>query len=118
MSATRTPRRAAVHQQGAFAGILEESGPAAWHFIYDPNYTGLPVSLNLPIRPEPYTFDRFPPLFDGLLPEGLQLEALLRSRKIDRSDAFSQLLAVGADLVGSLTVEAMTADGKDEQTAS
>jgi hypothetical protein len=28
MIATRTPRRTAVYQQGAFAGILEESGPA------------------------------------------------------------------------------------------
>lgn len=118
MSATRPPRRAAIYQQGTFAGILEESGSAAWHFTYDADYTGLPVSLNLPVRPEPYEFDCFPSLFDGLLPEGLQLEALLRSRKIDRSDAFSQLLAVGADLVGSLTVEAMTTDSKEEQTES
>jgi len=29
MSAPRTPRRAAVYQQGAFAGILEESGSAS-----------------------------------------------------------------------------------------
>ena len=33
-----------------------------------------------------------------------QLEALLRKHKIDRNDAFGQLVIVGSDLVGSLTV--------------
>jgi serine/threonine-protein kinase HipA len=41
-----------------------------------------------------------------LLPEGGQLEALLRIRKLDRQDLFGQLLAVGQDVVGSLRVEA------------
>jgi serine/threonine-protein kinase HipA len=104
MSALPVFRRAAIHQQGHFAGTLEEAERGSWRFIYAPGYAGLPISLNLPVRSEPYEFDRFPPVFDGLLPEGLQLEALLRSRKIDRGDVFSQLLAVGADLVGSLTV--------------
>lgn len=111
-------RRAAVHQQGAFAGVLEELGPAGWRFTYDPGYEGLPISLNLPVRSEPYGFDRFPPVFDGLLPEGMQLEALLRRRKIDRSDAFSQLLAVGADLVGSLTVVVLAGEGHEESPAA
>jgi serine/threonine-protein kinase HipA len=40
-----------------------------------------------------------------LLPEGPQLEAILRLHKIDRSDCFRQLITVGQDLVGSLTIE-------------
>lgn len=32
------------------------------------------------------------------------LDALLRNAKIDRDDPFSQLLAVGQDLVGAVTV--------------
>jgi HipA-like protein len=35
------------------------------------------------------------------------LEGLLQSRKINRRDFFSQLLAVGADTVGAVTIEAM-----------
>jgi len=58
----------------------------------------------MPVRSEPYEFDRFPPFFDGLLPEGAQLEALLRTAKIDRDDPMRQLLTVGGDLVGSVTV--------------
>ena len=32
------------------------------------------------------------------------LEGLLRQRKIDRKDFFAQLVAVGADTVGAVTV--------------
>ena len=59
----------------------------------------------MPVRSEPYIFEEFPPFFDGLLPEGLQLEGLLKQKKIDRDDKFSQLLAVGADTVGAVSVE-------------
>jgi serine/threonine-protein kinase HipA len=51
-----------------------------------------------------FTFAGFPPFFEGLLPEGEMLEGLLRQRKIDRSDLFSQLVAVGGDTVGAVTV--------------
>jgi len=47
-------------------------------------------------------------VFEGLLPEGPQLEALLRMHKIDRNNAFRQLVTVGADMVGSLTVKDVT----------
>ena len=50
-------------------------------------------------------FDEFPPFFEGLLPEGIQLDALLRQTKIDRNDFFSILLITGKDLVGSVTLE-------------
>lgn len=97
-------RRAEVYQGGALAGTLEEVSPQGWRFCYLEDYEGIPVSLTMPVRSEPYIFDDFPPVFDGVLPEGPQLEALLRQHKIDRSDAFTQLVTVGADLVGSLSV--------------
>lgn len=73
-------------------------------FSYDLNYGGPPISVTMPVRSETYRFDSFPPFFDGLLPEGFQLEALLRQRKLDRNDCFGQLLQVGADTVGAVTV--------------
>jgi len=98
-------RRSAVSQQGTLAGHLEETGENAWSFTYRPDYEGPAVSLTMPFRREPYTFDRFPSVFEGLLPEGVQLEAVLRKHKIDRHDPYGQLIVVGADLVGSLTIE-------------
>jgi serine/threonine-protein kinase HipA len=88
------------------AGCLtEEVFGIRYTFAYDPTYAGPPVSLTMPVRPEPYFFEEFPAFFDGLLPEGVQLEGLLKQRKIDRDDKFSQLLAVGADTVGAVSVE-------------
>ena len=55
-----------------------------------------------------YTFNKFPPFFEGLLPEGIQLEGLLKLNKIDRNDLFSQLIAVGDDVVGAVTVKEIT----------
>ncbi len=99
-------RKAKVFVHGIFAGILEESnkkGP--WRFEYFNEYTGDPVSLNLPRNVSEFQFSQFPPFFEGLLPEGMQLEALLRLKKIDRNDLFSQLISVGEDMVGSVTVK-------------
>lgn len=95
-------RKALIYQQGKPAGYLKESG-LGYEFQYLPDYAGSAISLTMPVTGEPYMFTEFPPFFDGLLPEGYQLESLLRRLKIDRNDSFSQLMAVGADLVGSVT---------------
>ena len=98
-------RRAVVYQQKERAGTLEEDAQGKFRFIYEDNYNGAPVSLTMPLSKRIYEFDTFPPIFEGLLPEGVMLEALLRRNKIDRRDLFSQLLVVGNDVVGSLRIE-------------
>lgn len=98
-------RRAKVFVKGLPAGVLEEVEKGKlYRFIYDKGYSGEPVSLTIPVEKKEFEFRSFPPFFDGLLPEGVMLEGLLRIRKLDRNDYFSQLLAVGADLVGAVTV--------------
>jgi serine/threonine-protein kinase HipA len=97
-------RKAEIYQQGQFAGTLEELDQNHYRFAYIPRYRGEPISLALPVREVPYDFDKFPPVFEGLLPEGVQLEAMLRQYKVDKKDMFQQLLIVGEDVVGSLTV--------------
>lgn len=98
-------RKAEVYQQGKLAGILEELGQSRCRFTYAPGYQGQPISIALPVREVSYEFEQFPSVFEGLLPEGLQLEAVLRRYKVDRKDLFQQLLIVGEDVVGSLTVK-------------
>ena len=98
-------RKADIFMHGVHAGVLQEIEPrSGYRFIYDEGYKGPAVSLTLPVREAPYAFDEFPAFLEGLLPEGYHLEALLRAKKIDRQDLFSQLVAVGADMVGALTV--------------
>lgn len=100
-------RRARVYCKNEFAGHLEElERGKAYRFCYDENYVGAGISLTMPRQTGHYEFQSFPPFFEGLLPEGAQLEAMLRENKIDRGDLFAQLLLVGEDLVGVVTVKA------------
>lgn len=98
-------RKARVLINNIEAGILERSNEGQYQFRYYPDYHGAPVSLTMPLKNKIYDFDVFPPFFEGLLPEGVMLEALLRKYKIDRNDYFEQLIVVGQDLVGAVTVE-------------
>jgi serine/threonine-protein kinase HipA len=97
-------RIAKVFVNKIFAGRLIETDDKKYCFEYNNSYKGLAISLTMPTTQKIYEFDKFPSFFDGLLPEGAQLEALLLQVKLDRNDYFGQLVTVGADLVGTVTV--------------
>jgi serine/threonine-protein kinase HipA len=97
-------KQAQVYVSNVLAGHLTEDNNR-FTFEYVEDYDGQPVSLTMPVSKRNFTFENFPPFFDGLLPEGQQLEGLLRQKKLDRSDYFSQIVAVGNDLVGAVTVK-------------
>lgn len=99
-------RKAKVYVNGIEAGILTELVKGNdYVFEYHDNYNSLEISRTMPVSQRIYKFNKFPPFFDGLLPEGVQLEGLLKIKKIDRSDYFSQLIAIGEDMVGVVTVK-------------
>jgi len=99
-------RRAEVSMHGMPAGILEEiEAGKKYRFAYFERYNGPSIALTMPADRKEFVFERFPPFFDGLLPEGLLLEGLLKQRKIDKFDYLSQLIAVGNELVGAVTVQ-------------
>jgi serine/threonine-protein kinase HipA len=99
-------RKAKVYVKGIEAGILTELVQGKEYvFEYLEDYKSLEVSRTMPTNQRVYTFNNFPPFFDGLLPEGIQLEGLLKIKKIDRTDYFSQLIAIGEDTVGAVTVK-------------
>ncbi len=98
-------RKALVKIHNIRAGIFVEESSRHYIFQYDESYNSSPISLTMPSIDKFYEFNEFPPFFDGLLPEGIQLEGLLKKYKIDRDDYFTQLVVVGADLVGAVTIE-------------
>ena len=98
-------RKAAVFVNLIEAGILEHLSDGKYQLTYHDNYNGSPVSLTMPTKNKVYVFNQFPPFFEGLLPEGDMLEAMLRKYKLDKSDYFGQLLQVGNDVVGAVTVK-------------
>lgn len=99
-------RKAKVFVKGTDAGTLIEIIKGKdYIYQYHDDYADPEISRTMPVHQKVYTFNKFPPFFDGLLPEGIQLEGLLRIKKIDKDDFFSQLLAVGEDMVGAVTVK-------------
>lgn len=100
-------RKARVLVNETEAGVLEELPEGKYLFIYHHDYQGAPVSLTMPLNNKRYEYDRFPPFFEGLLPEGEMLYALLRKFKLDKQDYLGQLLKVGRDVVGAVTIEEM-----------
>lgn len=100
-------KKARVLVHGIEAGILDELKGRKYQFTYHADYQGAPVSLTMPLTNRIYEFEIFPPFFEGLLPEGVMLEALLRKYKIDRNDYLEQLIKVGQDVVGAVTIEGL-----------
>jgi serine/threonine-protein kinase HipA len=99
-------RRAKVFVQGIEAGILTEiESGKRYHFQYLEDYHSHPVSLTMPVNQKQWDFDSFPSFLEGLLPEGNQLKGLLNIKKIDHDDYFSQLIAVGEDMIGAVTAK-------------
>ncbi|WP_035673075.1 HipA N-terminal domain-containing protein [Flavobacterium sp. 83] len=103
-------KKAIIFVHNKRAGILSENTTGGYEFIYDDKYEGEPVSLTMPLNTKIYSFAKFPSFFEGLLPEGIMLEGLLKIGKIDKNDYFTQLIATGNDLVGAVTVK----EWKDE----
>ena len=98
-------RKAIVYVHSDRAGVLTEDSPTEYYFEYDDNYEGDSVSLTMPTSQRKYSYNSFPPFFDGLLPEGFMLDGLLKNTNIKPDDFFSLLAAVGSNLVGAVTVE-------------
>lgn len=108
-------RRGHVFVHDRFAGVIEERDDVfaftyAAAYLADPD--ALPVSLTLPLRPEPYESKTFLPFFDGLIPEGWLLDIAVRHWKLDPRDRMGLLLTVCEDCIGAVhVIDARRAEG-------
>ncbi|MCH4155802.1 MAG: HipA N-terminal domain-containing protein [Muribaculaceae bacterium] len=100
-------KSASVFLHSALAGVITENEDG-YSFQYDSAYLrsdgAQPVSLTLPLSPEPYRSKVLFPFFDGLIPEGWLLEIAEQSWKIDRRDRMSLLLACCKDCIGAVSI--------------
>lgn len=97
--------KAQIRLHGRPAGQLSrEASGDSWRFEYLAEYDGPPLSVTLPVSRGLFAWDSFPPFFEGLLPEGVNRESLLRANDLEEADLFGMLLAAGEDTVGAITV--------------
>jgi len=99
--------KAHVFYNQELAGVLRQL-PEGYEFSYAADYLkkpgALPISLTLPLTPEPFQSNTLFPFFDGLLPEGWLLDLTASTLKIDSHNRFELLLHTGADTIGAVTV--------------
>ncbi|MCC5788366.1 MAG: type II toxin-antitoxin system HipA family toxin [Opitutales bacterium] len=93
------------------AGHLTRSN-GRYAFEYVSEYAGPPVFLGWEKTKKSREWETFPPAFDGLLPEGVLLDQLLAKHKLDKADKWGQLVAVGRDLTGFVSV--LPDDGEEK----
>jgi serine/threonine-protein kinase HipA len=100
-------RRGIVQLDGRRVGVIEELETGT-RFTYDAAWLAtpdrLPISLTLPLRPEPFDHRGLLPFFENLLPEGWLLELSTAKLKISKDDAFGLLLATCGDCIGAVEI--------------
>ena len=100
-------RTALVRLDGKPAGRLQEKGDEI-AFQYDAAWLAqsdsVPISLTLPLRPEPYVQRGLHPFFENLLPEGWLLELATKKLKVAKDDPFGLLIATCADCIGAVEI--------------
>ena len=103
-------RRALVRMDGKDAGVIAELEDS-FSFQYLESWLRsperAPVSLTMPLRPEPYRTRYLHPFFQNLLPEGWLLELSMTKLKISKDDPFGLLMATCADCAGAAEIGAL-----------
>jgi serine/threonine-protein kinase HipA len=110
-------RRGSVYIDRDLAGWIEET-TGGMSFTYAPEWLATkdarPVSLTMPLRPEPYVARGLHPFFAGLLPEGWFFDIALATSKLPADDTFGLLLALCRDCIGAARIEPVSAGTKVE----
>lgn len=63
-----------------------------------------PLSVNLPVRGEPYSNAECRAFFDNLLPEGSWRQSICRQLRIDEKNDFQLLVAIGTECAGAVSL--------------
>jgi len=101
-------RQAKIYMHTDRAGTLIED-EEGYHYVYETTYlmkeNSEAISLTLPLTAETYFSKVLFPFFDGLIPEGWQLEIVKKNWKLDERDRMGILLVACRDCIGAVSVE-------------
>lgn len=102
-------RQANVLYDEQVAGTLTETDEGEYIFRYDPAYleskNPQPITLTIPLRPEPYIDKRLFAFFEGLIPEGWLLDIASKNWKLSPNDRMGLLLACCQNCIGAVSIQ-------------
>jgi len=104
-----------VHYEDRLVAMISADAQAtrlAYADAWCSSADGFPVSLAMPIRPEPYEGDQVLPWLMNLLPEGEPLRAMTRALGAAPEDALGLIAQTGNDLAGALSIAPQQPRGK------
>lgn len=84
----------------------------AYADVWRSSSDSFPISLAMPIRPEPYEGEQVLPWLMNLLPEGEPLRAMTRALGAAPEDALGLIAQTGNDLAGALSIAPQRPRGK------
>lgn len=102
-------RKASVLYDKRVAGTLTETDEGEYIFRYDPAYleapVGVPITLTMPVRVEPYVSNRLFAFFEGLIPEGWLLDIASKNWKLNPNDHMGLLLTCCQNCIGAVSIQ-------------
>lgn len=106
-------REAKVLVNGKLAGILSEyksdkSLRIVFQYKEDYLVCGSPIGYHFPLTATPFESDELPPFFENLASEGWLRKAQCEQGGIAYNDTLGLLLSNGAELIGALSIVALS----------
>lgn len=92
-----------VFLYGKPIGILSQDSDG-FHFYYDLDYVGIPLSLSLPLEKREFHAKTLFPYFASLVPEGWLKKTYSTLQKTDEDDLFGLLLNNGENMLGAIQI--------------
>jgi serine/threonine-protein kinase HipA len=97
-----------VHLNDQLAGSLWLDAQRRFIFQYEAAWladsNAVPLSLALPLRPEPYVDDASRPFFTNLLPEAQLRKAIARKLGLSETNDYGLLEAIGGECAGAVSL--------------
>ena len=93
--------------QELYAGNISGNNRADAVFTYDEGYLakGAPLSVSLPLQPDPFPPEMTSCFFEGLLPEGFSRRSVARWMHADEEDYLAILAGLGKECLGAIRIE-------------
>ncbi len=89
-------------------GKLLCEGANKARFVYNDKYLAqvyaVPISVNLPLQEEPFSYEKTEIYFEGLLPEGFTRRSVAQWLKVNEDDYLEILQGLGAECLGAVQV--------------
>lgn len=96
--------------KGEFVNVGELlcDGANMARFVYSDKYLtqgyAVPISVNLPLQEDPFSYEKTEIYFEGLLPEGFTRRSVAQWLKVNENDYLGILRGLGAECLGAVQV--------------